>query len=152
MSSSPLVTQDPTPTQSPGPTAAPFTTIPTSSPRGATQPPYSTDPTRVPVALDDEEGLSALATSKDLVALQTQTDMLQKKRDELRASAENVFAGVVDDVQDSLKGVVSDLLGKDGRKSFREILQDKRRRRGIGYLLIAGATVGLLVEGLAKQT
>ena len=136
----------PEPTESPGPSAAPFTTIPPAAPAGpkkkGTQPPYTSLPSPTPVAGTD---LTSLATSKDLVAL-------QEKRDELRASAENVFAGVVDDVQDSLKGVVTDLIGKNGRKSFQEVLQDKKRRRGIGYLLIAGATVGLLVEGLAKQS
>ena len=143
----------PEPTESPGPSAAPFTTIPPAAPAGpkkkGTQPPYTSLPSPTPVAGTD---LTSLATSKDLVALQAQTDALEKKRDELRASAENVFAGVVDDVQDSLKGVVTDLIGKNGRKSFQEVLQDKKRRRGIGYLLIAGATVGLLVEGLAKQS
>lgn len=145
-----MFTTTPEPTESPGPSAAPFTTIPEKTKKKKkTQPPYTSLPSPTPAAGSD---LTALATSKDLLALQAQTDALEKKRDELRASAENVFAGVVDDVQDSLKGVVADLIGKDGRKSFREVLQDKKRRRGIGYLLIAGATVGLLVEGLAKQT
>lgn len=60
---------------------------------------------------------------------------------------------VIDDMQEAVLGIVSDLTGKTKeRVSLAEVLTYKNRLRGIGMLLILVASVALLLEALVGDS
>jgi hypothetical protein len=95
--------------------------------------------------------VNGIVTYEEIKKYQDEINELRNIREQLSGNVENLAANVAGDVHSAIRGIVGDITGNTSSVSLASLVQDKTRRRGLGYLLIAGATVGLLVEGMIKR-
>jgi len=110
--------------------------------------PYVSGPN--PGALNSD-AVNGIVTYEEIKKYQDEINELRNIREQLSGNVENLAANVAGDVHSAIRGIVGDITGNTSSVSLASLVQDKTRRRGLGYLLIAGATVGLLVEGMIKR-
>jgi hypothetical protein len=93
-------------------------------------------------------GLNALATTADLKALQD-AENAKNAAAYTDATVWNVPVPVLlQDAQEAVIGITSDLLGQSERKSLGDILTHGNRLRGLGVALIVLALLGMIFSWL----
>ena len=91
-------------------------------------------------------GSYGLTPSKTIMDMQKEANA-EAVRSYKTSSLSNItYATAVDDAQDALVGLMADLSGTTERHSLKDMLMHKDRMRGLGFLLIALALVGLVAD------
>lgn len=120
----------------------------TSPSPSAPTPTWSTTAPEIRLTSAAPTGLNGLADSKDVKAMQ---DALNAAADASvqKATLWKATPGdLLQDAQEALLGITSDLLGQSERKSLRDIFGHGNRLRGLGVAIVVLVILGTLIDWL----